>query len=395
MVQQSIARVDVEDERFQSTLARHKAFWERAEAGSALYVTRVSTRSDPIPFLLRQSDGANINDAERLDPDLIDVAAMIDAVVGWEPSWQDGVPCDQGDWMVYAGIGDMMPLSCATPKIPWIEAMLGCPISLVDGEIWIRPYPGDPEKVIQRGANFEHNPWFQLYLEFLRQLQARVGSRFPVTANTLIRGVGDLASSVMGVQEACLAWIERPRMMARLLRVCTDGILQMVEGGYKVLRPFQNGYPSIYGIWAPGPVVSTQDDHSSLISAEMYQQQLLPYAREVIRACPFSIFHLHSGGLHIAPLLIEIPEMKVIEVGIDSPPAQMRRPYEIQMLQRILEHKSVILDGGPPNLKSFDEYGELLAQLPKRGLCVRVGFEPPVYDALPEDLPSSEFWMLG
>jgi hypothetical protein len=387
-------RLGVNDEQFQSLLARHKAFWKRTDESGALYANRVSTPSDPLPFLLRQSDGTFIRDAERLEPDMIDVEAMIDEVVGWEPFWQNGSLHDQGNWLVYAGTGDRMPLSCATPKIPWLEAMLGCAISLVEGEIWIRPYPGDPEEVIQRGANFVQSPWFQLYLEFLRQLQDRVGSRFPVSANTLIRGVGDLAASVLGVQEACLAWIERPRLMARLLRVCTDGILQMVEGGYKVLHPFQDGYPSIYGIWAPGPVVSTQDDHSSLISAKMYREHVLPYAKEVIRACPFSIFHLHSGGLHIAPLLVEIPEMDVIEVGMDSPPAQKRRPYEIEMLKMILEHKSVILDVGPPNVDNVENYENLLAQLPRRGLCVRAGFESLVYEDFPKDLPASEVWLL-
>jgi hypothetical protein len=395
MTETSVNELSVHDERFQTILARHRAFWERAEEDSILYATFQSARSAPLPFVLRQSDGSYVTDAECLEPHMIDVAAMIDEVANWEPCRLDGMLRSQGQWLLHAGVGDTIPFSGSPPKIPWVEAMLGCPIKLVDGEIWIEPYPGDPEDVIRRGANFEHNPWFQLYLEFLRQLQARISSRFPVTANALIRGVGDLAAAVMGVQEACLAWIERPRLMARLLRVCTDGILQMVEAGYKVLRPFQNGYPSVYGIWAPGPVVSTQDDHSSLLSPKMYREQLLPYAQEVIRACPFSIFHLHSPGLHIAPLLLDLPELDVIEVGIDSPPAQQRRPYEVQMLQMILENKALIVDAGPPNVESLDEYEELLAQLPERGLCFRVAFEPAVYGALPPDFPGCEVWLLG
>jgi len=387
-------QVSAGSDRFQTLIGRHTAFWTRAASSPPLFVTSVSARMAPVPFLLRQSDGSAIRDAEQLTPDMFDVTAMVDEVVNWAPAWEDGALRVQGQWLLRAGVGDGMPISYAPAKMPWIEAMLGCPIALVDGEPWIRRYPGDPEEVIRRGANFEASPWFQLYLEFLRQLGARVGDRFPLTANTLIRGPGDLVSAIMGVQETCLAWIEQPQLMARLLRVCVDAVLHMIEGGYKVLQPFAGGYPCIYALQSPGQVVSTQDDHANLISPRRYQAQILPYTREIIESCPFSVVHLHSGGLHIAPLLLEILSLSAIEVGIDSPPVEGRRPYEVQMLQQILEHKALILDIAPPNVETLEDYEGLLAQLPQRGLCVRVGFEAPVYEALPAGFPGREIWLL-
>ena len=113
-------------------------------------------------------------------------------------------------------------------KIPWMEAMLGCPLKMTEGQLWNEHYPGDPNDVIARGANLEHNPWFQLYLEFLRRLQERLGDRFAVTTNTLLRGTSDLAAAVMGVQEAAMGWIDDPALMARLMRVCTDALLMVL-----------------------------------------------------------------------------------------------------------------------------------------------------------------------
>jgi len=390
-----VEHVPVNSARLHSLFARHRAFWERPAGDNALFVTQASTRLTPIPFLLRQSDGGALRNAERLRPDMFDVPAMVAELADWEPAWEGGVLRTQCQWLGHAGVGDSMPMSLAPGKMPWVEAMLGCPIALVDGEPWIAPYPGDPEEIIQRGANFEHTPWFQLYLEFLRQLQVRVGDRFPVTTNTLIRGPGDLVAAVMGVQAACLAWIERPRLMARLLRICTDAVLQMIEAGNRLLKPFQGGYPETYGTLAPGPVVSTQDDYSCLISADMYKKQILPYAREIIQSRPYSVLHLHSGGLHIAPLLLEFPELTAIEVSVDSPPAEGRRPYEVQMLRAILEHKSLIVDIGPPYLDGLADYEALLAQLPRRGLFLRASFEPADYAALPEDFPGRRVWLLG
>jgi len=389
-----VAQMRVDDARVQALLGRHRAFWERTDQSGVLYVTTQSNRWAPPPFYLRQADGSYIRSAERLTPDMFDVAAMVAGVADWQPALEQGAWQTQADWLVYAGVGDHLPLSRATPKIPWVEAMLGCPISLNDGEIWIKRYPGDPEEVIARGSNFEHNPWFQLYLEFLRELQARLGRRFLVSANTLIRGAGDLCAAVLGVQEACLAWAERPALMARLLRVCTDAVLQMIEGGYKVLQPFQGGYLSGYALLTPGQTVSTQDDHANLISARMYGRQIMPFTREIITSCPYSIIHLHSGGLHLVPQLLEIPELKVIEVVIDSPPAEGRRAHEIEMLQKIMERKSLYIHFGPPNLATLADYRQLLEQLPQRGLLVNASFEPEVYSTLPADFPGTQVWML-
>ncbi len=394
MDREPVAQLRAEDARVQALLRRHFAFWERAADSGVLYVTTQSNRWAPPPFYLRQADGSFIRSAERLTPDMFDVAAMVAGVADWEPALEHGAWQTQADWLIYAGVGDLLPLSRATPKIPWVEAMLGCPISLNDGEIWIKPYPGDPEEIIGRGANFEHNPWFQLYLEFLRQFQARLGERFPMSPNTLIRGAGDLCAAALGVQEACLAWAERPALMARLLRVCTDAVLQMVAAGNKLTPRFQGGYPSGYALLAPGPAVSTQDDHANLISGRMYGRQIMPYTREIIESCPYSIIHLHSGGLHLVPQLLEIPALKAIEVAIDSPPAEGRRGYEIQMMQKILEHKALYVHFGPPNLATLADYQGLLEQLPQRGLALNAAFEPDIYRSLPAGFPGAQVWML-
>ena len=55
-----------------------------------------------------------------------------------------------------------------------------------------------------------------------------------MTANTLLRGPSDLVANLMGVQEACVGWIEQPDLMARLMRVCTDVNLVVIEVPYGV-----------------------------------------------------------------------------------------------------------------------------------------------------------------
>lgn len=383
-------RVDPRSEHFQSLLARHRAFWQGAEENSYLRTTGVFAPS--VPIGLPQRDGSVITHAECVTPDMVDPDSMIDEVERWDPDRLDATLIAQGNYLVSVGLGDILPNTRPFSKIPWVEAMLGCPLYMTEGQLWNEHYPGDPMEVIERGANLEHDPWFQLYLEFIRRLQTRIGDRYPVSANTLLRGTCDLVAAVMGVQEAAMGWIDDPPMMARLMRVCTDALLLVIEAGYKVLQPVHGGYQSGYGILAPAPVVSTQADHSTLLSAKMYERQILPFDVEIIRSCPYSVLHLHNCGVHIAPLLVQVPELNAIEVALDPYPAtDERRTYETEMYQMILEHKSLVLDASLPSLEECDW---LLAQLPKSRLCFNARFTPEVHESLPAGLPGSKVWTL-
>ena len=166
--------------------------------------------------------------------------------------------------------------------------------------------------------------------------------------------------------------------------------------GHKLLEPYQGGpaeggYVSGWGIWCPGPVVRTQADHATLLSPEMYARQILPFDLEIIRACPHCIFHLHNPGLHVAPALLEVDELDVIEVVVDPYPREARKPYEMAMYARILERKPLILD---VNFPSLEEAAWVLGELPHRGLCLNARFAPETMSEMAPDKPARETWVL-
>ena len=384
-----VESVSISHPRFQSVLARHKAFWHRAPENSFLRSDGVFAPS--VPVRLPQANGQTITEAERLLPDMVDPASLIDAVEAWEPRRSDAASIAKEQTLALLGLGDVMPVSQAFFKIPWIEAMLGCPITMTEGQIWVERYEGDLDPLIRRGVRLRGNPWFELYLEFLKQLQARIGDRFPVTANTLLRGPSDLVAALMGVREACVGWVDRPAFMARLMRACTDANLAVIEAGNAQLPAFCEGALSGYGVWSPAPVVRMQADHSSLLSPRMYEEQILPFDLEVIRACPACIFHIHNNGFHVAPFLVQIDELDVIEVVVDPYPIGEAKTRQVEMLQMIQEFKSLILDVGLP---SIDEAAWLLGQLSPRGLCYNARFSQEIFRAGSDALPGRAFWAL-
>jgi hypothetical protein len=263
---------------------------------------------------------------------------------------------------------------------------------MTEGQIWVERYEGDIDMLARQGVAFERSKWFELYLAFLEQLQARLGKRYPVSANTLFRGPSDLVAALIGVQEACVGWIQQPALMAQLMRLCTDANLALIEAGYNILQPFSGGHVSGFGTWTPGTVVRAQADHSALLSPQMYAKQILPYDQEVIRAQPFCIFHIHNNGLHVAPYLVQIAELDVIEVVVDPYPTGKRKQVEIDMLRAIQEHKPLILD---VNLPSIEEAAWIESQLSPRGLCLNARFSEETFCSLPASQPGSAFWTLS
>jgi hypothetical protein len=89
---------------------------------------------------------------------------------------------------------------------------------------------------------------------------------------------------------------------------------------------------------------------------------------------------------------VQVPELNVIEVAMDPYPTGERKAYEVEMLQMILAHKSLILD---VKLPSYEEGEWLLAQLPQRRLCFHPLFDLSVYEALPEDTPGRDTWLFA
>jgi hypothetical protein len=104
------------------------------------------------------------------------------------------------------------------------------------------------------------------------------------------------------------------------------------------------------------------------------------------------MFHIHNNGLHIAPVLVEMPELNIIEVAVEPYPTGARKEYEVEMLQFMQTHKSLYLD------ISFPSYAEgewLLAQLPEQRLCFNAMYEPADFDALPAGALGTEVWHLA
>jgi hypothetical protein len=101
----------------------------------------------------------------------------------------------------------------------------------------------------------------------------------------------------------------------------------------------------------------------------MYRERFMPFDRRVARAFEYSAFATHTTQAAHLSVYAEIPELRAIEMTIESPPFG-RPPLELLPQFREVQAmgKALILTG----VVTRAELGGLLCGLSPRGLALRV-----------------------
>jgi hypothetical protein len=254
-----------------------------------------------------------------------------------------------------------MPLA----SIPWMEAILGCPIlatkanmksgEILDGAGSLNPIPFQAD-----------NPWVIKYLQFIEVYTQAFGDRYPV-AQSVIRGPSDLASALMGAEQATMSLATEPREMQQLLEYVTDQLIEFLNLQLKHLPVFQNGYViGQYEIWAPQPAIRFQEDLSVMYSPQLYSEFLQPLDKALASITPYNLIHLHASSLFLIERFLQVKNIKVFQVTKD--PGGARMSEMMPALQKIQEAgKPLIVKG------KFDgaDLDLMKHQLSVRGLCIQ------------------------
>jgi len=302
-------------------LQRHEAFWNHQDRGEPLVRVR---------FAQPRARFENVD----VTPDMVDVEALT-PVVGAR---------DERKQLVQ---GDLLHTECAFSRIPWMEAIVGCPIhSGADEAMWPGPVLGPNYEGIDDIVPSEDNPWLCKLLDLTRALVEANDGSYLVT-HTLMRGPVDMLSALMGDVRMGLALYDDPALIAEILARATEAFVQVARAQYGLLPSYEGGWsPWTYSLWAPGTVIRLQSDSASQLSPAMYAAQILPHDRAIVGAFDYSILDLHSAGtLHLLPVLLEVEELSAVSVTLDPYESAPTVEALIPTLETILERKSVSLYG--------------------------------------------------
>ncbi len=339
-----------------TTLARHKAFWSRAEVDRPLLRVKPNipwpTLQIPVPA------GLELPERGYLSPEMLNPTAYFEQVLR---AWNGLGPID----------GDLFRIITPYWLVPWLEAICDCPIYYFrdSGTMYAKLPEGgwDYARALRLKRD---NPWLAKLREFYITLDQLTAGRYPMGVAMPMRGPIDLLGAIVGTFEMCLAFAERPQMAQEALAVITDLWIEVVTEQVALVPPFEGGMACCeqYGMWTPGTNAVTQCDLAVMISCDMYNQFLAPCDEKICASLDYPIIHLHSGAIHVLEAVLGVTGFAAIQVVVDPGPANpalMDLTSSFQQIQRV--GKPLLIHCGVLKQAQLDS---LLAELSPRGLCV-------------------------
>jgi hypothetical protein len=335
------------DEKGRAILGRHGDWWERK---GPLYT---ETLDAPLGDLwLPLSDGTLATEDLALKPGMLDIERLV------------GDALDPGPLEF---LGDAVRVRSPYVRVPWVEAILGCPIqaTIKGGSMRTQAFVRDWDEWESR-APHRDDTWFDLLKELTELLVARSGERYAVV-QTLMRGPTDLAEAVLGPELMCLSMYDDPQALRRFLEEVTDAFIEIQRAQLERIPPIEKGYVNPFGTWAPSTVVRTQCDASVLLSPEQYAEWFLPYDERISRAADYAIIHLHSCSLHTVDPLLRVERPQAIQVTLETGPTVPSLEEMVPTFRKILGQKPLLVDGP----LSGGDVAYLRRELPPDGLYIR------------------------
>jgi len=326
-------------------ISRHAAFWQREEVDRPLLL---EGRAQPcwvsVKGMYRRRDGVEIG------PDEADAQRYISAV-----RWSDAWTPDEGDLFV------VLP---PNPRIPWLEAIAGARVvpQLGSDSVW----SGEPARSLEGRREVEVNQaWLDALLAQVERLPSMTLRDVPIT-QTVLRGPGDVLEGLLGAEAFLLALKDDADWIGPLIESVTDLFIEVARLQWERIRLWQGGYVNFYGFWSPQPCVRVQEDVQRVMSAELFREWLRPALHRVVAAFPYSMFHMHSGSLHLLEQVVSVPGLGGLQVSVDKPPYARPVGEQLSALRAAHERVPLFIEGP----MSDEDYAALLDGLPPSGLAI-------------------------
>lgn len=223
--------------------------------------------------------------------------------------------CEQIDDDIFS---TAMPLA----SIPWMEAILGCPITSTEAGFKSTEFLENAASLQPLPFN-SNNPWIKKYLQFIEVYSQAFGTRYPV-AQSVLRGPSDLASALLGAENAILALMAEPQEMRRLLEYVTDQLAAFLQLQLNHLPKFYNGYViGQYDIWSPEPGIRIQEDFTVLYSPKLYSEFIQPLDKKLSLISAYTLIHLHASSLFLIDRFLEVSPIRAYQITKDPGSARL------------------------------------------------------------------------
>ncbi|OHB54090.1 MAG: hypothetical protein A2Y12_12580 [Planctomycetes bacterium GWF2_42_9] len=224
-------------------------------------------------------------------------------------------------------LGEAVPAvsPCLGPNC--VAAYLGSETKEGEDTVWFEPCIKAPET-----ARFSFDPanrsWvFQLELikEYLKFSKGKFLINFP----DLIEGL-DTLSAMRGTEPLLMDLIERPDWVHQCLENITEVYFKYYETIYSLIKDQIGG--SQFFVWARGRTSKLQCDFSAMISADMFNEFMVPVLSEMTSRIPYTWYHLDGpAALRHHELILRLSNLLMLDwvPGDNSDPPEHPRWWPI------------------------------------------------------------------
>ena len=331
----------------ETVLKRHIEFWKQQNS-APLVAELPHPKWSRKPYPL--SDGRFAVEPHRLDPEDID----IDKILGADRLPESPLT---GDYI--NGVKTVYPVAC-------MESIIGCDTFAADTSCYAKASIGKEPPSIAESLPFASDRWVSLWDSVLRREISLGAGRLPALQLHL-RGVVDIVAAHLGEERMCLAFFDDADGIGLLVERCEMLLMEAVERGVTERGEWHGGYVSLWGVFAPGPLLDYQIDATSILSAEQYNRFFSESDERILTNYRYSVIHLHACGLHIVDALAELPGVRAIEITLERETG-VWEPDRVKAACRTLQAAgiSVIING---ELDS-NELDEWIGSLDPAGLAL-------------------------
>jgi hypothetical protein len=335
-----------------ATLARHLAFWRREQADRPLAGAYLGGYEVPDVYLAAQ-------DGELLQPQHLVPERFFDMFIA---------RCKTSERLGQDLFRPLSPLY----SVPWLEAVLGCPIRVHAQACWAEALLAAdmPLETLQPGWS---RAWLEAAIRFVRALagmsnsEAGGSGRYPV-AGLFLRGPADVVAALLGTERMCYAFYDDPQQVQRLARLAAEAWIEVTRLIYQEIPRFHGGYvdPGRW-LYAPAQCAYSSEDACALLSSSLYRTHFLPYNQMMVDAFPYGYIHRHSASMHNLAALLDLKTSWAIEVTMD--PGGPSVGEMLPLFRKIQEQGRPLIVFG---LDSARDVARLVGALSPGGLCVVV-----------------------
>jgi hypothetical protein len=229
---------------------------------------------------------------------------------------------------------DMLRGAAPLQAIFWSDATLGCRLKIGPGNVASEPLNLSWEQIDQ--FKFDHNDkWFKKYLEWIEVLVAHSAGRYPVSHGPL-NGPYDYVAFLRGYEQSILDLALEGEKTAPVIDKMADYFSEYNIETWKKIPLFHGGYfDTGYALWAPGSIIRYQEDAVAFLSPDLYRRYLKSVDQRIASQYEYTYMHLHSTSMIILDQLLEIPELRCLEINNDvvGPPIKEMIPC-FRMVQK-------------------------------------------------------------